>query len=82
MPVERDHTILSRAGLLALRACLYACGGLAAAVILALIFGLLGLAGAASPSTDGSSGTGVLGWLVVIGYLYTAGVLIVAWKQK
>ncbi|HEX9528646.1 MAG TPA: hypothetical protein VF951_14200, partial [Streptosporangiaceae bacterium] len=54
--MERDHTILSRAGLLALRACLYACGGLAAAVILALIFARPASA-AQAPVLPGTTGT-------------------------
>src|SRR5260370_11981362 len=59
-PVEGDGTILSRAGLLVLRVCVYACGGVAAAFVLLLMFArpasaaqapvLPGTAGSTAPS--------------------------------
>jgi hypothetical protein len=54
--------------------------------VIAVIFGLLSLAGAAGGSTDPTTGvstnSGIFGWIVTIGYLYTAAVLIFFWKEK
>jgi hypothetical protein len=54
------------------------------AIILGILFGLIALAGAAGgTNSDGvSTSGGPISWLVAIGYIYTAIVLIFAWKQK
>ena len=54
-------------------------------IILGILFGLIALAGAAGGTTDtngASTSSGVVGWVVAAGYIYTAAVLIFAWKQK
>ncbi len=56
------------------------------AIIVAILFGLLSLAsvvaGAADTSTGAARGSSILNWALAIGYLYSAAVLIFAWKEK
>jgi hypothetical protein len=53
-------------------------------IILAILFGLISLAGAGGTTDPNgvSQSSGVVGWVVAIGYVYTAVVLIFLWKQK
>ena len=55
-------------------------------IIFAVLFGLFSLAGAAGggsrAAASSSGGPGIISWIVAIGYIYTAAVLIFAWKEK
>jgi len=56
-------------------------------IIFAVLFGLFALAGATGSgargaANGGAGGGGIVSWVVAIGYIYTAAVLIFAWKEK